>query len=192
MHILDQIVANGTDASETLSPPGVGGNITEPEKVRAAFGGKVAMIGGMDQFNVLTTRHAGADPAEVRRLFEGFGKDGGYICSASDHFFETPVENLKAFAAAAKECLLRKAPSCGAAGRIPRAGTVIRRWHNPATGGVSRSARVGPEAEGESGNRRRQLGETYPTSNGRTRWAAADSRRRLRGNEISGLGGRPG
>ena len=34
MHILDLIVANGTDASETLTPPGVGGNITEPENVR--------------------------------------------------------------------------------------------------------------------------------------------------------------
>jgi len=42
---------------------------------------------------------------ETHRLFEGFGKQGGYICSASDHFFETPVDNLKAFAAAARDCL---------------------------------------------------------------------------------------
>ena len=98
MHILDLIVENGTDASETLSPPGVGGNITAPEKVRAVFGGKVAMIGGMDQFNVLTSGTKPEIQAEVRRLFEGFGKAGGYVCSASDHFFETPVENLKAFA----------------------------------------------------------------------------------------------
>ena len=56
MHILELIIQNGTDASETLRP------------------------------------------------FEGFGTDGGYISSASDHFFETPVENLKAFAAAAKNC----------------------------------------------------------------------------------------
>ena len=104
MHILDLIVANATDVSETLSPPGVGGNITEPEKVRAVFGGKVGMIGGMDQFNILTNGTASEIKAEVRRLFEGFGKDGGYVCSASDHFFETPVENLKEFAAAAKEC----------------------------------------------------------------------------------------
>jgi uroporphyrinogen decarboxylase len=104
MHILDQIVANGTDASETLSPPGVGGNIVEPEQVRNAFGGKVAMIGGMDQFNILTNGTPKQIRAEVRRLFQGFGNDGGYICSASDHFFDTPVENLKAFASAAREC----------------------------------------------------------------------------------------
>ncbi len=105
MHILDLLVQNGADASETLSPPGVGGNITEPEKVRAVFGGRRAMIGGMDQFNLLTSGTPGQIRAETRRLFEGFGKDGGYICSASDHFFETPAENLKAFAAAARECV---------------------------------------------------------------------------------------
>jgi uroporphyrinogen-III decarboxylase len=105
MHILNLVVQNGTDASETLSPPGVGGNITEPEKVRAVFGGKIAMIGGMDQFNILTSGTRDKIRAETHRLFEGFGKNGGYICSASDHFFDTPVENLKTFAAAAKECV---------------------------------------------------------------------------------------
>jgi uroporphyrinogen-III decarboxylase len=104
MHILDLITQNGTDVSETLSPPGTGGNITDPAKVRDAFAGKVAMIGGMDQFNVLTTGTPERIRAETQRLFEGFGSDGGYICSASDHFFETPVENLIAFADAAKSC----------------------------------------------------------------------------------------
>ena len=104
MHILDLIAQNGADASETLSPPGVGGNITDPAQVRAVFGGRVAMIGGMDQFHVLTTGAREEIHAEVRRLFEGFGPDGGYICSASDHFFETPVENLRIFAEAAREC----------------------------------------------------------------------------------------
>ena len=105
MHILDLILENGTDASETLAPPGVGGNITHPEKVRAVLAGKVAMIGGMDQFHILGDGTADDIHAEVRRLAEGFGKDGGYICSAADHFFEVPVENLQAFAAAARQCV---------------------------------------------------------------------------------------
>jgi hypothetical protein len=105
MHILDLIVQNGTDASETLSPPGVGGNITHPEKVRAVLGGKIAMIGGLDQFQILGGGTAEEIRAEVHRLAEGLGKDGGYLCSAADHFFEVPVENLKAFAAAARECV---------------------------------------------------------------------------------------
>ena len=105
MHILDLIVQNATDASETLSPPGIGGNITEPEKVREAYAGKVAMIGGMDQMNILTAGTPDQIRSEVRRLFEGFGKNGGYIMSASDHFFDTPVENLRTYAEAAKECV---------------------------------------------------------------------------------------
>ena len=105
VHIMDLIVANHTDASETLAPCGVGGNVTDPAKVRAAFGGRVAMIGGMDQFNVLTSGSHDAIRREVRRLFEGFGRDGGYIMAASDHFFDTPVENLKVYAEAAKECV---------------------------------------------------------------------------------------
>ena len=104
MFILGLLVQNGADASETLAPPGVGGNISHPEKVRAIFGGKRAMIGGMDQFNILTSGTSEQIRAETRRLFEGFGKNGGYICAASDHFFETPVDNLKAFARAAAEC----------------------------------------------------------------------------------------
>lgn len=105
MHILDQIIENETDASETLSPPGTGGNIREPRKVREAFAGKVAMIGGMDQFNVLTSGRPEQIQAEVRRLFEGFGADGGYIMAASDHFFDAPPENLKVYAEAAHECV---------------------------------------------------------------------------------------
>ena len=104
MNILELILENETDASETLTPPGAGGNIREPEKVVAVFGKKVAMIGGMDQFNVLTEGSESEICAEVRRLFEGFGKNGGYIMSASDHFFETPVENLKIYAKAAHDC----------------------------------------------------------------------------------------
>ena len=104
MHILDLILQNETDASETLTPCGVGGNITEPKKVKEVFGGKGAMIGGMDQFNVLTDGSKEDIEKEVQRLFEGFGKDGGYIMAASDHFFDAPVANLEIFADAAKQC----------------------------------------------------------------------------------------
>ena len=63
------------------------------------------MIGGMDQFHILTSGTKEQIKAEVRRLFDGFGRDGGYIMSASDHFFDAPVENLLVFAQAAKECV---------------------------------------------------------------------------------------
>jgi hypothetical protein len=63
------------------------------------------MIGGMDQFNILTEGTPEQIRKEVHRLFEGFGRDGGYILSASDHFFDAPAENLRAFADAARECV---------------------------------------------------------------------------------------
>ena len=62
------------------------------------------MIGGMDQFNVITDGTPDKIRAKVRRLFEGFGPDGGYILSMSDHFFDAPVENLRVYAEAAREC----------------------------------------------------------------------------------------
>jgi uroporphyrinogen-III decarboxylase len=105
MFLGDQILANGCSASETLSPPGCGGNITEPEKVREEFGGKIAMIGGIDQFNVVTSGGREEIRRAVHRMFEGYGRDGGYVMSACDHFFETPVENLKMFGEAARECV---------------------------------------------------------------------------------------
>ena len=107
MHIMDSILANGCDASETLSPPGVGGNIRDEDciTVKKTLGSKLALIGGMDQINLLGMGTPEQIKTEVKRLFEVFGKDGGYIMSACDHFFEAPVENLKAYAEAAHECV---------------------------------------------------------------------------------------
>ncbi len=97
------IVRNGADASETLAPVSIGSN-QEPWECKRKIAGRLALIGGVDQFNVLTTGGPDLIRRTVRELFEKVGDQGGYICSASDHFFDAPVENLKAFAAAAREC----------------------------------------------------------------------------------------
>jgi uroporphyrinogen decarboxylase len=98
------IVRNGTDASETLAPKSIGGN-QEPWEFKAKIGARLALIGGLDQFNVLTRGSAEQIRAMVFKLFETVGAGGGYILSCADHFFETPVENIRAFAAAARECV---------------------------------------------------------------------------------------
>jgi hypothetical protein len=105
MPLLDLIAANGCDASETLSPPEVGGDVRDVGEVKRRIGGRVALIGGMNQFQVLSEGTPGAVRAEVHRLFEAAGQGGGYICSACDHFFDTPPENLAAFADAGRECV---------------------------------------------------------------------------------------
>ncbi len=101
--IEELIVANGCDVSETLAPVSIGGN-QEPWEFKAKIGDRLAVIGGMDQFNVLTDGSEKDIRDMVFTLFEKVGPEGGYVMSASDHFFETPVEKLKIFAAAAKEC----------------------------------------------------------------------------------------
>lgn len=102
--IEELIVANGCDASETLAPPSVGGN-QEPWEFAEKINGRLALIGGVDQFNVVGTGSPQLIRQTVHRLFETAGAKGGYICSLSDHFFDTPPENLQVFADAARECM---------------------------------------------------------------------------------------
>jgi uroporphyrinogen-III decarboxylase len=102
--IEEYIVETGADVSETLAPLSVGGN-QEPWDFQKKVGNRLALIGGLDQFNVLTSGSANSIREKVFQLFDKVGQDGGYVCSASDHFFETPVSNLVAFAEAARECV---------------------------------------------------------------------------------------
>lgn len=101
--IEELIIANRTDVSETLAPVSVGGN-QEPWDFKRKVGNRIACIGGMDQYNTLTEGSREYIRNKVFELFEKVGYEGGYICSASDHFFDTPVENLEIFAEACKEC----------------------------------------------------------------------------------------
>ena len=102
--IEELIIATGADVSETLTPPSVGGN-QEPGEFKHNVGDRMAIIGGLDQFNILTSGSEKTIREKVFELFDKVGKNGGYICSASDHFFETPVDNLIVFAKAAQECI---------------------------------------------------------------------------------------
>ncbi len=108
MAILDRIPANGCDVAETLSPPGVGGDIATREdrlRVKDVLGGKVALIGGIDQGRLEEPVDPDSIGQEVVECFQTFGAGGGYICSASDHFFHAPPENLRALAEAARQCI---------------------------------------------------------------------------------------
>ena len=102
LKIEELIVANNCDVSETLAPVSIGGN-QEPWEFKQKVGNRVAVIGGMDQFNVLDSTEQDIRDM-VSTLFEKVGSEGGYVMAASDHFFDTPVEKLKIFADAAREC----------------------------------------------------------------------------------------
>jgi len=104
--IIPHILRNGCDVSETLSPPGMGGDIAPQDRaaVKAALGAKVALVGGLDQNNILGLASKDAITSEVQHLFSTFGSNGGYVMSASDHFFHVPRVNLLHYARAALSC----------------------------------------------------------------------------------------
>ncbi len=102
--IEEHIISNGTDASETLAPPSIGGN-QEPWEFKEKVGNRIALIGGVDQSSILTEGSGEQIRAKVSELFEKVGYEGGYICSTADHFFDAPPDNLKAFAKAAMDCV---------------------------------------------------------------------------------------
>jgi uroporphyrinogen-III decarboxylase len=106
MALLDLIPENGCDASETLTPPAVGGD-ADHAAIKRRLGDRLCLIGGLDQVNIL----AHGTPVEIRRevsrLFTTLGPDGAYILSPSDHFFDAPAENIHVYADAARECVYR-------------------------------------------------------------------------------------
>ena len=102
--IEEHIVANGTDISETLAPVSIGGN-QEPWEFKEKIAGRLALIGGLDQFSVLTTGDEAAIREAVKTLFTRVGGDGGYVLSCADHFFDTPRRNLEIYVDAARECV---------------------------------------------------------------------------------------
>lgn len=104
MPILELIVENGCDAAETLTPPSMGGD-ARPRELKQRIGNQVALIGGLDQNHVLEVGTPETIRHHIREMFEGYGPGGGYIMCPSDHFFHIPVENLEAYAAAARACV---------------------------------------------------------------------------------------
>jgi uroporphyrinogen-III decarboxylase len=103
MPFLERIADMGPDAMETFTPKSMGGD-TRIGEAKRRIGGRVAMIGGFDQFHHFVGGDADATRREVRRLFEEAGAGGGFILAPSDHFFEAEDALLHAFADEAHAC----------------------------------------------------------------------------------------
>jgi uroporphyrinogen decarboxylase len=104
MPILEDIAAMKPDAMETFSPVAMGGD-TRLEEAKQRIGEKVCMIGGFDQFHFFTGCTEMETRREVRRCFDAAGKNGGFILSPSDHFFEADLKLINAFAEEARQCI---------------------------------------------------------------------------------------
>jgi hypothetical protein len=80
MKILDLIPQNGCNFSETLSPVGCGGDIKDNQDepvLKKTLGGKVKLMGGINQIQVLTSGTREQIYKEVERCFKGYGQGGG-------------------------------------------------------------------------------------------------------------------
>jgi uroporphyrinogen-III decarboxylase len=104
MRLLEIVAENGADGLETMTPAAMGGDCDLREASRRV-GARLFFVGGFDQ-------NAGFEhgtPERARQLvYECFAatKDhAGYIVSPSDHFFTGDPACLRAFAAAARECV---------------------------------------------------------------------------------------
>lgn len=104
MPILERIVATGCNASETITPPGMGGD-ARPAELKDRIGKQVALIGGLDQGSVLEKGTRSDIFAHCRTMFDQYGEKGGYIMSPSDHFFHMTPEQLQHYADAAHACV---------------------------------------------------------------------------------------
>lgn len=103
MPMLERAAGMEPDAIETFTPAGMGGD-ADLARARALLGGKVAMIGGFDQFHFFTGCDEECTREEVRRCFREAGQGGGYILSPSDHFFDANPALVRAFAGEAARC----------------------------------------------------------------------------------------
>jgi uroporphyrinogen decarboxylase len=103
MPLLERIADMEPDAMETLTPPGMGGDVRLRE-VKRRVGQRVCMIGGFDQFHFFIQNSVEQTRAEVRRCFEEAGPGGGFILSPSDHFFDVDLALVAAFADEARKC----------------------------------------------------------------------------------------
>jgi len=102
MDVFDLMVSAGVDAMETLTPSTHGGDCDDLDYIKKTWGSQVCLMGGFDQ-SLLEFSTPEKIREEVKRLIEHYGPGGGFILENTDHFFDAPVENVFAYANAARE-----------------------------------------------------------------------------------------
>jgi uroporphyrinogen-III decarboxylase len=102
MKQIELIPETGADASETLTPRGMGGDADLAE-IRRVMGGKLALIGGFNQKDGFENGTPQNIRAQVQKIWEQAACHGGYIMAASDHFFEGDPENIRTYVGIARE-----------------------------------------------------------------------------------------
>jgi len=100
MHVIELIASTGTDCIETLTPPPFGGDV-DLSRAKELVGHKVCLIGGFHQ-SLIERGSTQQITHRVKECINSAAHGGGYILYNTDHFFEAPIENIKAYVAAAR------------------------------------------------------------------------------------------
>ena len=103
MPILERLADMGSNALETFTPVGMGGDV-DLAKAKRRLGNRVCMIGGFDQLHYFTGCTSEDTRNYVRKCFDEAGEGGRFILSPSDHFFDAKPELIRAFAQEAALC----------------------------------------------------------------------------------------
>jgi uroporphyrinogen-III decarboxylase len=99
---LELIKQTGCNASETLTPRGMGGD-ADLRRIKATLGDQMALIGGFNQQVGFERGTPEAIRRQIELCWQQAGPEGGYIMAASDHFFEGSVDNIRTYVEIAKE-----------------------------------------------------------------------------------------
>jgi uroporphyrinogen decarboxylase len=97
--IVDELIEVGVDILNPVQPTAM-----DPARLKRRFGKRIAFWGAVDDQRVLPFGSPAEVAAEVRRRLRQLAPGGGYIlCSSHNLQPATPMENIQAFYAAARE-----------------------------------------------------------------------------------------
>jgi uroporphyrinogen decarboxylase len=94
--LIPAMIEAGLDALQSLQPDARG---MTPAALKAAFGGRIVLNGGIDTHHLLIDGTPESVRAGTRAILEAMMPGGGYIASPSHDYLlpETPVDNVLAF-----------------------------------------------------------------------------------------------
>ena len=99
--LFPRFIALGMDSIQTIQPQAAG---MDPYGLKADFGRSICLHGAVDVQGWLQRSTPAAIRAEVHRLMEELGRDGGYILAPSHNLQpDTPLENVLAVYSAVAE-----------------------------------------------------------------------------------------
>lgn len=99
--VIEDMIEMGLDLLDPIQPKATG---MDAENLKKLFGGRLCFYGGVDTQELLPFGTAAEVEADVLRLIETLGADGGYVVAASNAVQpDVPVENILALYRTARE-----------------------------------------------------------------------------------------